>query len=81
MMIPGTALLSRHYDALRMPVAIVGGVGDRIVDFDTQSRRLHRDIPHSRLHPIAADGHMVHHTEPALLADIVARASQAAEAA
>ena len=36
---------------------------------------------HSRLHPVAADGHMVHHTEPALLADIVAQASRAAEAA
>ena len=81
MMIPGTALLARHYDELRMPVAIVGGVEDRIVDFDTQSRRLHEEIRHSRLHPVAADGHMVHHTEPALLADIVAQASRAAAAA
>ena len=81
MMIPGTALLSRHYGELAMPVAIVGGVEDGLVDFDTQSRRLHEEIPHSRLHPVAADGHMVHHTEPALLADIVAQASRAAEAA
>jgi len=59
----------------------VGGVEDGLVDFDTQSRRLHEEIRHSRLHPVAADGHMVHHTEPALLADIVAQASRAAEAA
>ncbi len=81
MMIPGTALLARRYGALRMPVAIVGGVADRIVDFDTQSRRLHGEIPHSRLHPVAADGHMVHHTEPALLADIVTQASRAVQPA
>ena len=78
MMIPGTALLARHYDALLLPVAIVGGVGDRIVDFATQSRRLHAELAQGRLHPIEADGHMVHHTEPALLADIVAQASRAA---
>ena len=81
MMIPGTALLARHYGELRMPVAIVGGVGDRIVDFDTQSRRLHGEIPHSRLHPVEADGHMVHHTEPALLADIVGQLSRAGQPA
>ena len=77
MMIPGTALLARHYGELTLPVAIVGGVGDGIVDFNSQSRRLHGEIPHSRLHPIEADGHMVHHTEPALLADIVGQLSQA----
>ena len=76
MMIPGTALLARHYGELSLPVAIVGGVGDGIVDFHSQSRRLHREIPHSRLHPVEADGHMVHHTEPALLADIVGQVSR-----
>ncbi len=73
-MLPGTAALVRRYERLTLPVAIVGGTGDRVVDFDTQSRWLHRLLPHSRLHAIEADGHMAHHTEPVLVADIVAQA-------
>jgi pimeloyl-ACP methyl ester carboxylesterase len=74
MMIPGTAALAGRYGELAMPVAIVGGTGDRIVDFDTQSRWLHARIPHSRLHALADDGHMPHHTEPAMLTDIITQA-------
>lgn len=76
---PGTAALFWRYERLTLPVAIVGGTKDRVVDFDTQSRWLHRLLPHSRLHAIEADGHMAHHTEPALLADIVAQAVREAE--
>ena len=81
-MLPGTAALAGRYERLTLPVAIVGGTGDKVVDFDTQSRWLHERVPHSRLHAVADDGHMPHHTEPAMVADIVAQAvRQAAQRA
>jgi len=73
-MLPGTAALTGRYERLTLPVEIIGGTGDRVVDFDTQSRWLHQLLPHSRLHAVEAVGHMPHHNEPALVADIVAQA-------
>jgi pimeloyl-ACP methyl ester carboxylesterase len=66
-MLAGAAGLSRHYAELRIPVAIIAGTGDQIVDA-AQSKRLHNDIQGSALHLIAGTGHMAHYLNPPVVA-------------
>jgi pimeloyl-ACP methyl ester carboxylesterase len=66
-MLEGAAALRRQYAEIRMPVAIVGGTADQIVEID-QSKRLHKEIPGSALHLVAGVGHMLHHLNPLLVA-------------
>jgi pimeloyl-ACP methyl ester carboxylesterase len=47
-----------------MPIVIIAGTGDRIVDFARHSERLHATLPQSELVAVAGAGHMVHHTVP-----------------
>jgi pimeloyl-ACP methyl ester carboxylesterase len=65
LMIPDAVSLRREYRDLMMPVAIIAGDEDRLVDIDAQSARLHRDIGQSCLYRIPATGHMVHQTATA----------------
>ena len=62
LMIPGAAQLSRRYAELSMPVVIVAGDGDRIVDCPRQAVRLHEALPGSELRLVGGAGHMVHYT-------------------
>ncbi|HEV7441281.1 MAG TPA: alpha/beta hydrolase [Steroidobacteraceae bacterium] len=64
LMVPDAMVLQRQYSELRMPVAVVAGTGDKMVDVDAQSRRLHGEIRQSSLHLVENCGHMVHHTAP-----------------
>ncbi len=61
LMIPSAAALEPRYGDLRLPVTILAGTGDRIVDFGRHSRRLHATIKGSRLIAIEGVGHMAHH--------------------
>lgn len=65
LMIPDAASFRHRYADLQMPVAIVAGDEDRMVDLDAQSARLHREVSQSRLHCVPANGHMVHQTATA----------------
>jgi hypothetical protein len=47
-----------------MPIVILAGTGDKIVDFQQQSGRLHDSVPQSDLLPIDGAGHMIHHLVP-----------------
>jgi pimeloyl-ACP methyl ester carboxylesterase len=62
LMVPDAAMRSRRYGELKMPVVIVAGEEDRLVDIDEQSNRLHAHVLQSTLRRIAGAGHMVHHT-------------------
>ncbi|WP_113888055.1 alpha/beta fold hydrolase [Roseiarcus fermentans] len=62
LMIPDAFSLHDAYPKLKMPVAIVAGDEDRLVDVDAQSARLHGDIPQSTFHRVPGNGHMVHQT-------------------
>lgn len=64
LLVPEAAALRKHYRELRMPVAIIAGIGDRMVDVNGQSRRLHAEVLQSSLHLVEECGHMVHHTAP-----------------
>jgi len=62
LMIPYAFALCNDYGNLKMPVVIIAGRDDQLIDVE-QSTRLHRDIPQSRLHLVARAGHMIHQTE------------------
>jgi pimeloyl-ACP methyl ester carboxylesterase len=61
LMIPSTHNLRKEYPLLKMPVAIVAGAEDRLIESE-QSAHLHRDILHSTLRCVPGTGHMVHQT-------------------
>ena len=52
LMIPDAFHFRDEYSNLKMPVVIVAGDEDRLVDIDAQSTRLHRDVPQSRFHRV-----------------------------
>ena len=64
LMIPSAHSLQSHYRMLRMPVSIVAGEDDRLIESE-QSAHLHCDIPHSTLRKVPGTGHMVHQTATA----------------
>ena len=62
LMIPDAFSLRNHYADLQMPVVIIAGEQDRLVDIDSQSARLHSDISQSRFHRLSGNGHMIQQT-------------------
>jgi pimeloyl-ACP methyl ester carboxylesterase len=62
LMIPDAFAARHHYPDLKMPVVIIAGEEDRLVDIDDQSGRLHEDIAQSTLRRVPGAGHMVHQT-------------------
>ena len=64
LMSSAAAKFQNRYSSLNLPVFIIAGAGDRIVNVDKQSRRLARDIPGSTLLILRGLGHMLHHSAP-----------------
>ena len=62
LMVPDALAAGDTYARLKMPVAIIAGADDRLIDAEDQSARLHGDIPHSSFHHIPGAGHMIHQT-------------------
>ena len=60
LLIPAAFALRKDYAVLTMPVAIIAGEDDKLIDTEKQSARLHREIRHSTLRRVAGVGHMVH---------------------
>jgi pimeloyl-ACP methyl ester carboxylesterase len=80
-MTPAAAELAPGYPGLQMPVVILAGTDDAIVDMQHHAARLRRDVPHSQLWVEPGVGHMLHYAAPALVAeaiDSVAARSRAA---
>ena len=53
----------------------MAGLGDKIVDCDSQAGRLGAELPGSTLTKVPGTGHMIHHTVPeqvtAVISDLV----------
>jgi pimeloyl-ACP methyl ester carboxylesterase len=77
LMIPAAFALHKDYAALTMPVAIIAGDEDRLIDTDKQSARLHRDIPQSTLRRVPGVGHMVHQSATDLVMAAIDEAQDA----
>ena len=61
MMVPAAAALEGRYRELRLPVCIMAGGADRIVDTDSQAVRLHSVIGLSEMRVLPGLGHMMHY--------------------
>ena len=73
MMIPAAKRLSQRYSELTMPLAIIAGNGDKIVDVEHNALRLHEEVPHSELIVEVGAGHMPHYSDPARVMEAVER--------
>jgi pimeloyl-ACP methyl ester carboxylesterase len=62
LMIPNAFAAERRYGDIKVPVAIVAGEDDRLIDIDDHSARLHEEIAQSTLRRVPGSGHMVHQT-------------------
>ena len=81
-MTPRVAEAAPRYPELRgLPVHIVAGAEDQIVDVARHSARLHHDLPGSRLHVLPGLGHAVHYGAPNLVAEAVESVAQASRGA
>jgi pimeloyl-ACP methyl ester carboxylesterase len=79
LMVPGALMLKRRYREISMPVFIMAGAGDRVVDTQQQSRRLHDVIAPSTLNIVPAAGHMIHHIVPLKVMELIDAAAGAAK--
>lgn len=77
-LLPAVIRLARRYSRIGLTVEIFAGTGDRIVhrQQSRQSARLHEVLPHSRLHILPGEGHMLHHDLKASLVAAVDRLEQ-----
>jgi len=73
LMIPAAMELGGRYGELAMPVAIMAGADDEIVDVGRQSRRLHKELPGSELRLVRGVGHMVHHIAAHAVIQLIAQ--------
>ena len=70
-MAQSAAALQDDYRKIEVPVTIIAGEDDEIVDTAMQSIRLLEDIPGSRLIVVPEAGHMIHHCEADQVADAI----------
>ncbi|TKD51553.1 alpha/beta fold hydrolase [Sphingomonas baiyangensis] len=62
------ARLALRYDELDLPIAIVWGDGDKLVEQEDQSPVLAKQLPKAVETRIEGVGHMIHHTSPSRVA-------------
>ena len=62
LMVPDAFQFKDKYAELKMPVVIIAGEDDRLIDIDKQSARLHAYVSQSAFHRIPQNGHMIHQT-------------------
>ena len=64
-MLPDSAeALCRHYKELDVPVHLIAGSDDRVVETERHSARLHRELGSSTFCSVPGKGHMIHHAAP-----------------
>jgi pimeloyl-ACP methyl ester carboxylesterase len=80
LMVPDAFYYSDGYANLMVPLAIVAGEEDRLVDIDAQSARLHLDVPQSRFHRVSGAGHMVHQTATSVVMSAINQVASARSA-
>jgi len=76
LMTPSVMELEHHYQELTMPVTIITGADDQVVDVGRQSERLHHELPGSELIVVPGLGHMVHHLAPEAVVSAIDRRAE-----
>lgn len=77
LMIPAAFYSSKSYNELTLPVIIVAGEDDRLIDINEQSARLHVEMKQSKLHRIAGTGHMIQQSATDEVMDAINEAAAA----
>jgi pimeloyl-ACP methyl ester carboxylesterase len=72
-MIPAAMAMSKRYGELAMPVTLIGGEKDLIIETADHSGRLHDELPESELHVVPEAGHMVHYMAHDLVVNAIDR--------
>lgn len=80
LMVVAAESLAGSYTELNLPVAIIAGAGDEVVDVGRHARRLAAELPRSTLHEVPDAGHMVHHTDPDRVGAVIKAMTQTADA-
>ncbi len=62
LLIPDALLFRNRYAELKMPIVIIAGDQDRLIDTDAQSARLHSELPQSSFNRVPGNGHMIQQT-------------------
>jgi pimeloyl-ACP methyl ester carboxylesterase len=60
-MMPEARSLSKRYSELRIPMTLIAGAQDKVVDPRAHSRRFHEEYPQSRFQLLPDAGHMAHY--------------------
>jgi pimeloyl-ACP methyl ester carboxylesterase len=76
MLLSSTRALRQLYADISLPVHLIAGCDDRIVDTEQHSARLHGELPFSTFHRVPDCGHMVHHTAPHAVVATIAEIEQ-----
>lgn len=72
-MIPQARALGERYAQLKLPVTLMAGAEDRVVDRHDHTERLHTELAASELLTVPGAGHMVHYAAPDAVAQAVER--------
>lgn len=75
LMVPAANSLSKRLPELKVPVTIIAGASDRVIDPGPQSERLAAEIDDSDLIMVKGAGHMVHHTATPLVLEAITKAA------
>ncbi|WP_084544848.1 alpha/beta fold hydrolase [Derxia gummosa] len=70
-MVAAAGQLSSRLPELILPVTLVAGAEDGLIDPQAQTVRLHRELPQSRLLLLPGVGHMAHHAAVGDLVDLI----------
>lgn len=76
MLADSAKVLSELYKDLSVPVRLIAGSHDRIVETEKHSARLHRELRTSTFRNVPGIGHMVHHAAPQEVAAAINAVSQ-----
>ena len=60
-MVRAAQTMSSRYGELVLPVTLIAGEDDAVVDPQAHSVRLHDELPHSKLYVVPGLGHMAHY--------------------
>ncbi|WP_185961571.1 alpha/beta fold hydrolase [Telmatospirillum sp. J64-1] len=64
LLMSSAASLAPHYPEINLPMVILAGTADKVVDYRVHALRLHRDIPHAQLCLLPGTGHHIHYVCP-----------------
>ncbi|AJE19819.1 alpha/beta fold hydrolase [Azotobacter chroococcum] len=79
-LIPAVMKMRERYRELRLPIMIMAGTGDLVVQHERHARWLHEQLPGSHLQLIPEAGHMLHYAAPGQVAAAIERVAAEAPA-